>query len=320
LEPNPVNLGALGNASANREGFMNRRHLLRRVASAIAVSTSCGVWSQTAPFVYRGIKNQDVKVTAYLARRVALLVPEGEWHKPTLQLLVATLDRAWDAYALLTGREPVEQAKYAYKGRATIAVVEATCGAACGLLGHTGIEMEENGFRSQVHDRLRDTGRYDQALFYEMGRNFWSFGEQVNGLASMTTGFAIANRFLSMRLANAPGADFNRWKFVDFERAVGSELTRHWLSQPNRSWERALGRGDWPDGLMGPDGTKLDANDLAAGLLMEIQSTSGYSGYRKFWTALSSSPVTKTPQAARDNFLRAARDAAGMDLSRMFDR
>lgn len=56
------------------------------------------------------------------------------------------------------------------------------------------------------------------------------------------------------------------------------------------------------------------------GLLMEIQSTSGYSGYRKFWTALSSSPAGTNPQAARDNFLKAARDAAGSDLSRMFDR
>lgn len=214
---------------------MNRRHILSGAASATALSTTNGLWAQTTPFVYRSMKNQSVKVTAYLARRVALLVPDGEWHKPTLQLLVATLDRAWDAYALLTGREPVEQAKYAYEGRATIAVVEATCGAACGYLGHTGIEMEENEFRSQVHDRLRDTGRYDQALFYEMGRNFWSFGDQLNGLASMTTGFAIANRFLSMRLANAPGADFNRWKFPDFERAVGSEVARHWLSQSNRS-------------------------------------------------------------------------------------
>lgn len=299
---------------------MKRRDLLGGSGSAMALAACGKVLAQSTPLPYRSIEGQDVEVAAYLSPRLALLVPEGPWHVPTLQLLVATLDRAWDALALLTGREPVELAGFSHEGRATIAVVKSTCGAACGHLGHTGIEIEESSFRSQVHDRLRDSGLYDQALFYEMGRNFWSFGDQLDGLASMTTGFAIANRFLSMRLAIAPGADFNRWRFADFERTVGSEIAPYWLSQPDRSWERALGRGDWPDGPSGPDGTKLDANDLAAGLLMAIQATGGFSGYRKFWTAVARQPAAATPQASRDNLLRSARDALGTDLSRFFDR
>jgi hypothetical protein len=56
--------------------------------------------------------------------------------------------------------------------------VSQTCGAACSYLGVTGTEIEPPYFQT-LYDGIANNDLYDQALFYEFGRNFWFYGDAL---------------------------------------------------------------------------------------------------------------------------------------------
>jgi serralysin len=296
----------------------------RALAGLLAGATLAGISQplHAREIEYRSFDGPAVLLQAHIGRRVALLVPQASWDHRTLARWVDALDRAWDAYRLLTATQPRIRTGYAVDGRATFAVVPATCGgrgAGCGFLAQTGIEINHTTFRL-AHDQLRDNGLFDQTLFYEIGRNFWTFGEQLGPLKAMATGFAIANRFLSMRLAEVPGADFLGWEFEHFERAVAEEVLPYWMGQSARSWQRDLAEEQWTAVFKGPNGITLGAADLAAGILLRIRATGGYSGYRAFWERIASMPPSRDAAAARDALVEAGRVAAGLGLGAVFSR
>ena len=63
-------------------------------------------------------------------------------------------------------------------GGVKIAEVNSTCGAGCGYLGATGIEMLK-GHSDRMYSFARDSNEYDRELFYEFGPNFWYYGSQL---------------------------------------------------------------------------------------------------------------------------------------------
>ena len=108
---------------------------------------------------------------------------------------VRALDEGWALYTDLTGRrpEPLKQ----LKGRTTIAAVpngDYTCGAGCGYVGASGIELAM--FYEWNYPALqRDPQAIPHYVFYEMGRNFFTFG---NRHSCFTTGFAVFMRYVCM--------------------------------------------------------------------------------------------------------------------------
>src|SRR5438270_5604357 len=135
--------------------------------------------------------------------------------------IIDAFDRAWNYYKSITGQAPLPFRTY--RGRDSIAVVTQTCGAACSYLGETGSEIEDSYFQT-LYDGVANNDQYDQAMFYEFGRNFWFYG---NSLApgttygsTATTGFAVFMRFRSMHAIGIQGGPFNGTPFRTFESQV----------------------------------------------------------------------------------------------------
>jgi hypothetical protein len=232
--------------------------------------------------------------------------------------ILTALDSAWEFYSDVTGREPTPH--FELDGRATIAVVQNTCGAGCGFLGLTGIEIMPEYFQI-LYDSVQTADQYDQVLFYEMGRNFWFYGAQLGELGSpgpglegpFTTGFAILNRYFSMQAAGVEGAPFRGQPFEEFNENQFQDLPRIYFADPNLDWRNTLDANVFPG-----EPFQLGAADLAAALTYRIFEDFGGEIYKDFWRALGTLPRAFTSEDALQNFLTAARETAGIDYSFLF--
>jgi hypothetical protein len=223
--------------------------------------------------------------------------------------MVAALDEAWEYYQSLTGREPTPY--FTYNNLATIAVVDDTCGAGCGFLGFTGIEILRPFFEN-AYTQLQQNNLYDQIPFYELGRNFWFYQDQLGALDAFVTGFAVFNRFQSMDVAMVQGTSFGVTDFEATRHAILHDMAQLYLSDESTTGIEGLT-------------TKPPANpfhfgtaDVAASLFYRIQEDFGSDAYTQFWQVMDSLPKATTAQEAVSNFLSAAKAATGVDYGALF--
>ena len=140
-------------------------------------------------------RGHELKLVPWEGKQVAFLTV-GDGHDPgTMTAFVQSLDAGWALYADLTGRDP-RRGRLA-NGKAPIAAVPGgglTCGYGCGHIGSTGIEMT-NFYNGHFPALRKDPKAVPHAYFYEMGRNFFTFG---NKHSCFTTGFAVFMRYVCM--------------------------------------------------------------------------------------------------------------------------
>src|SRR5690606_8161314 len=67
-----------------------------------------------------------------------------------------------------------------------------TCGVGCGFLGHEGIETTAF-YTVHYDDLLNDPSAVAHLYFYEMGRNYYTFGAKHE---NFITGFAVFMRYV----------------------------------------------------------------------------------------------------------------------------
>ncbi|HYD99547.1 MAG TPA: hemolysin, partial [Alphaproteobacteria bacterium] len=119
---------------------------------------------------YRSILGFELELTPWLGRNVAFLTPPDRVLDPAaMGRLLAAVDAAWDLQVALNGRQPVPLDDHRLDGRTVIAVVPQSCGAGCGYLGGTGIELQDRWF-DYLHAGLVAGIGFDQIVFYELGR------------------------------------------------------------------------------------------------------------------------------------------------------
>ncbi|MFC5358560.1 calcium-binding protein [Azospirillum himalayense] len=227
-----------------------------------------------------------------------------------MQSIVSKLDESYDFYTRITGREP--NPYFTYNGKATIAEVQDTCGAGCGFLGFTGIEIMPEYFNI-LYTGVRDAGLYDQVLFYELGRNFWFYDQPLQGLPPFTTGFAIENRFLSMDAAGVDGTTFNGLEWNQLVTYIQQDMAQLYFSNGDLNWRNTLATDTGPQNPYNFSGA-----DLAGSLLHRLYEDFGEDNYARFWQSLITKDAATTPEQARANFLAAAKDATGVDYSWLF--
>ena len=259
---------------------------------------------------YTSMYGEVLERTAWEGRNIVLLTQSSNLDAGVMQDIVAKLDEAYDFYSRITGRIPSPY--FTYNGKATIAEVQDTCGAGCGFLGLTGIEIMPEYFNI-LYDGVRDAGLYDQVLFYELGRNFWFYDQPLNTLPPFTTGFAIENRFLSMEATGVDGLSFNGMDWDQLVSAVQQDMAQLYFSNPNLTWRNTLVTDTGPENPYG-----LSGADLAGSLLHRLYEDFGEDNYARFWQSLISKEAATTPEQARANFLAAADEATGVDYSWLF--
>lgn len=232
-----------------------------------------------------------------------------------MERLIGVFDRVRGFYREATGRDP--SPGKLFEGRATIAEVSKTCGAACGYLGASGIELTPGVFRD-LYDGFVARGEIDQALPYEFGRNFWFYSPQLAPKGSahnhaFVTGYAVFMRFPALDAAGVPVGRFRDRSGAEFRRCV-EELVDLYVADRGLSFTNTLATGAGPKNPMGLNGT-----DLFASFCMRLARDHGGSDFvKRLWQEVGRRPTAKSPQDGIDNFVVAASLAAKKDLGPLF--
>jgi serralysin len=267
----------------------------------------------TARVSYTSIDETPLELVPWEGEHVAFLTQSDALDPDVMARIVGAVDRAWEFYAGVTGREPAPFEPFTLNGRGTVADVPSTCGAGCGFLGFTGIELQHTWFQF-LYDGVANSNTYDQPVFYELGRNFWFYSEQLGAIDPFVTGFAVVNRFLSMDAAGLAGARVNgAIDFQFFREQALQEMGRLYLADPASTWQSTLLDQQVPENPLG-----LGAADVAGALFYRIHEDMGPGAYAEFFQALDDLPFAATPEAAVQNFVAAAEAATGADYRSLF--
>jgi serralysin len=234
----------------------------------------------------------------------------GAYDPLIMTRIVEALDASYEVYAQFTGATPTPY--ITFNGKLSIAELPDNPSynfAAHGYLGLTGIEIQQTYFDALY--RSAQTNQYDQALFYELGRNFWFYQAQLGAADPFVTGFAIANRFISMDVAGLEGGPFNGTVPFDVFKADTLEtLNANFFGNPDYTLANTLEADTAPANSFG-----AGAADFAGSLLYRVFDDFGLSGYTAFYEVLKSLPAANTPAEAVANFIKAASEATGIDYS-----
>lgn len=137
----------------------------------------------------------DFKMLAWEGKNIVFLTKKGDYDTEKMTQFVAQLDRGWDLYRELLGATP-RQFKNV-KGKPTICAIpksNLSCGYGCGYVGFSGIEA--TAFYSLDWPEFqRKPESFKHYYFYEMGRNYFLFGERHS---LFTTGYAVFMRYVCM--------------------------------------------------------------------------------------------------------------------------
>ncbi|MBD8905749.1 calcium-binding protein [Methylorubrum zatmanii] len=249
-----------------------------------------------------------VSLFPWQGQRVALLTEASDLDGDVMEAILGRIDAAYDVYAKITGQVPAPYKLY--NGLVSIAEVPTALGGAAsaiGYLGASGIELTTDAF-NQLYAGAADDGRFEQTVFYELGRNFWFYGPQLGPVDAFVTGFAIANRFVSMQEAGIVGSPFGGLPFDEFKVSILEDLAQTFFQGTGYTLANTLGAGT---GVPNPD--NWGAADLAASLLYQVYEDFGVETYARFFQDLALRPAAGTPAEAFGNLVGAATQATGLD-------
>lgn len=246
---------------------------------------------------------------------VTLLTPTRDLDAKVMGQVLSVFDAVYEYYDRTTGNRP-GPAK-TYDGRDTIAVVNLTCGAGCGYLGSTGIELDPGTFDA-LYSGVLANNQFDQVVFYEFGRNFWFYDAQIqyqqpDSQSSVATGYAVFMRFMAMDATHVRPGPYLGYDFAFFRASV-ENLVDQYEADPTLNWDNTLRAGNWPTNQ--PFG--LESTDLFASFLLRLTKAFGSRFVDHVWIEVGKRPAAGSTQQAVDNFVLAASAAAGANLVEIF--
>lgn len=256
---------------------------------------------------YVTFSGDTVPMFKYEGTKTMLLSKESNLDTAVMQKWLDAMDGAYNFYMLCTGREPDPLPSTWINQKSTIASADPTCGAGCGYLGATGIEILDVYF-DMCYTSILFENKYEQIIFYELGRNFWFYG---NKLAyendPITTGYAVFMRFMSMKYI---GVD-DYPSHIDFVNSI-RELRSAYMADSTLNWANTLGVG------AGVPGSPWGAADLFASFCFYLEETYGWQWLQNIWKYAALLPDRQSTQDAADNFIIASSQAANMNLIPLF--
>ena len=267
-----------------------------------------------SPQNYISFQGAPLSLFSWQGNKIMLLADTDTLDSAAMYEWVYKMDTAYNYYSLCTGREPNFNTGGTYiNNRSTIAEVQNTCGAGCGYLGTTGIEIQTSYFYN-CYNFILTQNLYDQVPFYELGRNFWFYADKLNYQTNdpIATGYAVFMRFMAMEAANVQGAPFNAWTFSQFKNNVIGLLPSY-MADTTLNWSNTLGIGQ------GVPGSSLGATDLFASFCFYLRDNyCGNHWVENVWKKAGQRPNSISTQDAVDNFIIAASQAANQNLTPLF--
>jgi len=170
-------------------------------------------YSKLAFYPDRWVKQKhSLELIPWKGKRVVFLTMTEGRDPKVMGEFIGHLDAGWELYGDLTGQKP--RPLRMIDGLPTIAAVPGsglTCGYGCGYVGATGIEMT-SFYSHHYSDLEKDPNRVPHAYFYEMGRNYFTFGGRHD---CFTTGFAVFMRYVCTDTLKIADIDAGTRKVID---------------------------------------------------------------------------------------------------------
>ncbi|HEX4958878.1 MAG TPA: PKD domain-containing protein [Lacibacter sp.] len=241
---------------------------------------------------------------AWDGSKVMILSRNSNLNRSSMFKWLRAMDSAYKYYSICTGREPAYFTPTFINQRSTIADVAATCGAACGYLGATGIEIQ-NTYFDIVYNRVNNTNSFEHFPFYEFGRNFWFYDTKLAYKANdpVATGYAVFMGFMAMRAAGVTGNS----------SATQENIIDIYLANTAYNWSNTLALGQ------SVPGTGTSGPDLFSSFCFRLRRDYGGDAFvEKLWKMAGQRPNALTTQDAVDNFFLASCGAANKNLTTVF--
>jgi len=265
-------------------------------------------------------RNTSTILFPWFGKEVVFLTTGSDVDRDVMARLLARLDAGWRLYADLTGRRP-EPFKQLDGRPAMIAVPNAdyTCGFGCGYLGVTGIEFA--GFYDGDCALLRSNPKaMPHYYFYEMGRNFYTFGDRHS---LFITGYAVFMRYVCMDALKCEDPDVQTRRGIEAAEGLFAKSDMSFL----RGFTTVAGLDEKAPRLKNKEGEPIEPSDqpvmYASAMLKLRRDCGGDRWLKRFFTQLATCAEIKPENeeaALRQSlsWLVAASCAAGKDLSPVF--
>ena len=147
------------------------------------------------------------QMSAWQGEAIVFLSRPGDYDSERMMMFVNVLDRGWKVYLRLVGKNPGLHRHLNQKP--TICAVpdsKLTCGYGCGYVGTSGIEVA-GFYNTDWPQFVAHPDVFSHYYFYEMGRNFFVFGDRHN---LFTTGYAVFMRRVCMDSLGLKGSSAER--------------------------------------------------------------------------------------------------------------
>ncbi len=264
------------------------------------------------PQVYTSFNGNPLNLFAWEGNKVMILSRNGNLSRATMFKWLHAMDAAYDYYKACTGKEPFSHTpNYYLNNRATIADATSTCGAGCGYLGLTGIELQSLYFDIN-YNGINTSNAFDHLCFYEFGRNFWFYGSKLDykepGSFPIAGAFAVWMGSIEGRDAIGVSGDVTyapgKVKFANYLNL--------YLASPNLNWANTLAVDKGVPG-------HCNAADLFTSMCMHLKKEHGGENFLKnIWKNVGLRSDAKTTQDAVDNFFLASCVTANKNLTTLF--
>jgi hypothetical protein len=275
-------------------------------------------------------KPANRSVVSWEGKEVVFFTSSANYDPVVMARLLDGLDQGWRIYADVVGTRPRPVGlSEKFKGKGTLVAVPDTTYLGAGALGYLGTTAIEVGYFYEGWDKT--PGDYETLIsnpkffpgyyFYEMGRNYYVFGERHS---LFTTGFAIAMREICMLEIGAERGGKDDKKFsqdmIQFE-----ELFYKSKKQPQLAFDELGAKKNQK--LIASDGQPLLFDGLgdfyASAILYLYRNYGGRKWVKGFYHNIMQCPVS--PPHIRGgmegqflNFIVSANLAARRDLSKIF--
>ncbi len=266
----------------------------------------------------RGISTQLVPWTG--ERVVFLTTNNVSLDKKVMAIFLDRLDAGWKLYADLTGRSPGLFKQL--NGKPTIAAVprgSLTCGIGCGFIGATGIEVA--GFYTSDYPLVsKHTAAFPHYYFYEMGRNYYTFGERHS---LFITGYAVFMRYVCMDALGCEDPDRPTRATIEQAEELYAKSDLDFI----KAFTTLGGLDEKAPRLKQADGKPLQPSDqpviYASAMLKLRHDCGGDVWVKRFFAQLTKCPKVKADNPAAGlrqslSWFVAASCAAHKDLSGLF--
>lgn len=274
---------------------------------------------------YTSMNSSPLTEYVWKGTKVALMTADRTCPTSTVMKLVDAMDLGYNFYKNATNQTPTAWANTTYQGLDVLAGLPSgtmsACGTnfmACGYIANNGVEFRDTTFET-ICNATKNSDQYDQTPFYELGRNFWFYGNKLeykgSDDASVTkTGYAVAMRFLAMDYASvsAKGAPISSTSFSTMRAAIQGLVDTH-RTNASYTWSNTLKVGAAPSNSYGLKGT-----DLFASFVLRLHRVHGSNFINQVWRKAAARPDATTTQDAVDNFVIAASQAANANLYTLF--